>query len=197
MEITSAHLNNPQMDMDWSGACPRCSAGARPIPPMSMSSFKMGKKRIDLTGYAHLLILERSLAEELDAAGLSGLTHHPIRVGRDADSFVWSEVQHTLPPAEPGSVLDRRGRCDRCGRGGHALRASRRDGRTVVTPLSLTYTAAALAGARDVNDGGERFFPLGGAAGGGYAPLVISARAQAFFAACGLRHLSFREISIV
>jgi hypothetical protein len=180
---------------DYSNACPTCGCGAVPLEPLVVDLARMGKKQIDQTANDGHIIVATSLAQRIEAAGLTGIRLRRVRSrrSREADArFRWLEVTQQWPQMEPTSVVAVDDLCPRCHRTGHfdpggGFGAWRYD--------------QPPACASDFNQTWERLgywrgkgWPLGQRGVGGAPGVIVSERARRLLEGCGVRVLTFVPI---
>jgi hypothetical protein len=191
LHIDTTHLDDPEPDYDTAQACPHCGSGAEPRPPLRFARNQMGRRLMDRTAYAGLLIVHRDLARRITDARLKGLSFEPARLGKDRDAFRWARVTSCLPQASPSTPFLRTGLCKRCRRGGYQLRPDQ--------PLGLRYDdPRELEEAADFNVTWECVFKLGSQAQplGGSRVLVISQAARGVLAAAKVAKLGLSPLTV-
>lgn len=107
---------------DHAGACPTCGAGSVPIAPLLAQTSRMGRKAIDSTAHDGHLVVTATLADAIEATGLSGFAIGPVSrsAGRDPDpAYRWLRILPECGPLAPASVLEIDDLCPACGRAGH------------------------------------------------------------------------------
>jgi hypothetical protein len=173
LRVDTTHLDNPELNYDTEKACPHCGSGAEPRPPLKFARNQMGRRLMDQTAYAGLLIMHRDLEARITGAGLTGLSFEPAVLGKEPEAFRWARVTTCLPQASPSTPFLRTGLCKRCRRGGYLLRPEQ--------PLGLRYDdPLVLRDAADFNVTWECVFNLGSQAQalGGSRVFVISQNAR-------------------
>jgi hypothetical protein len=107
---------------DHAGACPICGSGSVPIAPLLAQTARMGRKAIDSTAHDGHLIVTATLADAIEAEGLTGFAIEPVSrsVDRDPDpAYRWLRIVPERNPLSPASVLEIDDPCLACGRAGH------------------------------------------------------------------------------
>jgi hypothetical protein len=174
---------------DRTAACRECGAGSRPIPPLLAELGRMGRKKIDHAAHDGQLVVTADLGLALKAAGLTGLSLHPVMGmprGVVSGEYLWLRIDSELPPIADGSVFEREEPCDLCGRSGHFD--------TYEIPTELRY-APLPDGTCDFNRTYEYWGTWKHGRVGGKQWTVISQRARRAMLAAGARRLVFEPIA--
>jgi hypothetical protein len=105
--IKTVGLENPskKQKYDYSSACKHCGAGVLPISPLLIPKNSMGKKLIDFTAHNNWLIFKKELAERIATLKLSGISFHPLIIGRKENEFQWGRIDNILPKLHPSSKI--------------------------------------------------------------------------------------------
>ncbi len=145
-------LGGPRMgtSYDMSNACPKCGTGAQQTSGMIIDSEdlrRIEKQRIASTFYQDILLHDVDV-ERLVAAQVTGAlfwTVHSKTKGGKVTELRRQQIfaQHVMPPLAPSTLLDRRGECSTCHRGGMTTLLNQ--------PVRFVYRRKDLANIQDVN----------------------------------------------
>jgi hypothetical protein len=186
---------NYRQAYDHAGACAVCGAGAIPVGPLVAELSRMGRKLLDRTAHDGHLVVTAGLADTLVGAGVTGVEVRPVRrPHRDVPDpgYRWLHVVFTWPAMASRSMVTTDDLCPRCRRTGY-FDVGREAGEwryaePPVPPADFGYTwerfgywraAAWEPGLRGVGGAGE---------------VIVSSRARALLAACGVRHVEYLPV---
>jgi ribosomal protein S27AE len=197
--IKTAGLYNPKDNQvfDKTKACSDCGTGAMPIPPLLISANQMGKKMIDHTVHAGLLIFNKELSKKIVNSGFTGIEFHQAILGKEKEQYMWGKVTSSFPPLHTKSVVKKRRVCNLCSRGGYFS--------VIQQVRELWYDNKNLFkfNQKDFNTTYEYFgtpYEYIGEKGrklGGRQLIIISQRTRQFFIKEKVRLLSFEPIFLI
>lgn len=187
-------LDNLQA-FDRSRACPTCSAGAKPRPPLAISTGRMGRKLMERTILGGWLVVTTDVGLKLKDSGLTGFRLQPVRGATSATSspdWLWLDIEYEWPAVSVSRFLHRCDPCPGCGRAGHADCWTRPVVHVFdrfppdVPDFSLSFEYFGPWFQRTPGDCPELL--------GGHQELILSQRARRELLRCGVRRLEFSPL---
>ncbi len=108
-----------EQSWDFTGACPACGAGARPVPPLKLHLSRMPKSGWIFTSPNGFVIVSKALAKVLQTEKLTGFdlatVRSPSRPAPD-DRFCWLRATSHWPPPVRTPTCRVSNPCQACGR---------------------------------------------------------------------------------
>lgn len=193
LRIRTVGAENPKEGQryDRKNACLQCGAGTVPIEPLYIPRNRMGKKKIDHTAHQGLLLLNRSLAEEINKVGLSGIIFHEAIVGREKKRYVWGKIKNTFPKLSTKSVIEKENPCSMCGRSGYF------DTYSEITEFWYDEKDIRNSHLNDFNVTWEYFGVWKHSKLGGAQVTIVSQKARQFFLKEKVKFIDFEPIFIL
>ncbi len=189
IRFATTGIDNPKGEyLNEEAACPICKSNRQLVHPLIIPTNRIGKKKIDFNLRYGFLVLDKTLLEELKAAGLTGLESHSISLGKNHIDFMSLSVKNTLPKMSDQSSVHKQQICPNCGRSGHY------DNYEIETRLKYNYL--------DVKDLKADFLKTWEyfgiwEMGQNFQEIIISQKAYQMLNKLKLRHLKFEPIDII
>lgn len=192
VSIATSGLENlvDSQTYDYKNACKECGAGIIPNEPLIISKNSMGKKLLDNTAHNQLLIFSKILADKIKFKGFSGISFHPIKLGRNETDYYWGKISNILPRFHSSSMFRKNHSiCMTCKKSGNF--------ENFETETKFVYDKKSFRYLQDFNLTYEYFGEWEYSKMGGSQFLIISQNIRQFMIEEKVRFLKYQPIEIL